>query len=224
MDITPDEGDASGQDIDMEVDIHDDPTVVIADNDNTGRTTAEAVRATRRRSQPHDGRASSPASKWKYPTNQKRMPLRSRSPTTSSSAPKYQGNCWIRMRPAAAVELRSHATMPEERFHARCFDKEQRQVPSLNYSHDDNSYQMDEDVLYPSPVGRVVANSASSFDDGINPHHAPPAYPSTSSSFNSYQRRQQHGSANIINPTTIRIFFGESGRPISIRSANGYVR
>lgn len=210
MNIISDEGENTGPDIDMGPSDSDDVTAVMAEN-SSSRTAAG--RCTRRRSQSFDGRSSfSPVNKRKYPANHKHIPFRSHSPT---SAPKYQGNYWIRIRPVAAsrnsIAFYSHATQAE---HSPPAPFKERRVASLD---EDNFFRMDdEDIFRLSTVGSVTKSS--SFDDVMD-LHAPPSPPI--SSFNSCQR-WQHGSTNI-NPKNTRIFFGESGRP-RIRPKNGYVR
>jgi hypothetical protein len=195
----------------MGADISDDATVVMADNSSSSSIRMATGRGTRRRSQSCDGRSSSssPVNKTKYPTNHKHIPFRSHSPM---STPKYQGNYWIRIRPVAhnLTVLHSH-TMQVENPPARF---EERQVAPLD---EDNFFRMDEDICRLSSVRRVTMSF--SFDDDMSLHASPS--PSISS-FNTCLRRQP-GSTNI-NPKNTRLFFGESGRPISIRPKNGYVR
>ena len=209
MNIISDEGENTGPDIDMGLSDSDDVTAVMAEN-SSSRTAAG--RRTSRRSQSFDGRSSSsPVNKRKYPTNRKHIPYRSHSPT---SAPKYQGNYWIRIRPVAAPKnstaIYSHATQAE---HSPAAPFKERRVASLD---EGNFFRMDEDIFRLSTDGSVPKSS--SFDDVMD-LHAPPSPPI--SSFNSCQRCQP-GSTNI-NPKNTRIFFGESGRPV-IRPKNGYVR
>ncbi|KAL3777326.1 hypothetical protein ACHAW5_005962 [Stephanodiscus triporus] len=207
-------GDNSGPDIDMGADISDDATVVMADNSSSSSIRVATGRGTRRRSQSGDGNSSSssPVNKTKYPTNHKHIPFRSHSPMSTT---KYQGNYWIRIRPVAhdLTVLHSH-TMQVENPPAR-LEEWQVKVAPLD---GDSFFRMDEDKLCRlSSVRRVTMSS--SFDDDMSLHASPS--PSISS-FNTCLRRQP-GSTNI-NPKNTRIFFGESGRPISIRPKNGYVR
>ena len=218
MNIISDEGENTGPDIDMGLSDSDDVTAVMAENSSSSSSSSSrtaAGRRTRRRSQSFDGRSSfSHVNKRKYPANHKHIPFRSHSPT---SAPKYQGNYWIRIRPVAAPRnstvIYSHATQAE---HSPAAPFKERRVASME---EDNFFRMDDEDIFRLSTVRGVAKS-SSFDD-IMDLHAPPSPPI--SSFNSCQRWQPGGTNININPKYSRIFFGSSGRPV-IRPKNGHVR
>jgi hypothetical protein len=204
----------AGPDIDVGLRDGDDVAAVTVAENSSSRTAT--VKRTRRRSQSCGGRSSSsPANKRKYPTNHKRVPFRSRPPTTMSAAPKYQGNYWIRIRPVAAprnpAAIQSRTKQQGEHASAP-FEK--RQVASLD---NDGFFRFDEGIFRPSAFRGVTKSSSC---DGVVDLHAPPPSPLIYS-FNSCRRRQP-GCTNI-NPKNARIVFGESGRPIGIRSESGYV-